>query len=97
MATGRIVTTGVVKGNTIVLEGEVPLPDGARVRVTVAVEEKSLEERRLELYKRLEAAGLITVPKTQRPQLPFPKWDRRKGFSPRGSGCRPHRPANKRR
>lgn len=64
MATGRIVTTGVVKGNTIVLEGEVPLPDGARVTVTVAVEEKSLEERRLELYKRLEAAGLITVPKT---------------------------------
>jgi len=64
MATGRIVTTGVVKGNTIVLEGEVPLPDGARVTVTVAVEEKSLEERRLELYKRLEAEGLITVPKT---------------------------------
>lgn len=64
MAGERIVTTGVVKGNTIVLEGNVPFPDSARVLVTVAVEEDSLEERERAFYARLEAEGVITIPQT---------------------------------
>jgi len=64
MTAETIETTGVVKGNTIVLEDDVPLPEGARVALTVALEERSAEERREELYARLEAQGLISVPKT---------------------------------
>ncbi|MBM4049037.1 MAG: hypothetical protein FJ279_28390 [Planctomycetes bacterium] len=69
MATDTIVTTGVVRGNTIVLDNGPSLRDGTRVTVTVTKEEKSPEERRRELYERLEAEGVITVPKTPPEQI----------------------------
>ena len=60
---------GIVKGNAVVLEEGVSLPDGTRVTVTVASEEKNFKKRRLELYERLESGGLITVPKIPPEQI----------------------------
>jgi hypothetical protein len=69
MATETIVITGVIKGNTVVLDEAAPLSDGVRVTVTMTMTEKSLEEREREFYERLEAEGLITVPKTPPEQI----------------------------
>lgn len=69
MAAEEITATGVVKGNLIVLEGDCPLPDGARVRVSVIEGRTDLEEREQAFYERLEAEGLLTVPKTPLEQV----------------------------
>ncbi|MEJ7613043.1 MAG: hypothetical protein SQA66_05320 [Candidatus Fervidibacter sacchari] len=59
----RWVVKAVVQGKTLVLEEELPLPDGTTVTVTVIPQDLE-EQRRQALYAQLEAKGLIKVPKT---------------------------------
>ena len=69
MPTETLITTGTVKGNTILLEDHTSFPDGARVLVTVAAEGEDLAERERDFYERLEAQGLITIPDTPPEQV----------------------------
>ncbi len=68
MATEKIVTTGVVKGNTIVLDEPAPLSEGAWV--TVTMEEMGEEEKERIFVERLAARGImVTIPKTPPEQI----------------------------
>ena len=69
MPTEKLVTTGTVKGNTILLEDSTAFPDGARVIVTVDAEGEDLAERERDFYERLEAQGIVTVPETPPEQI----------------------------
>lgn len=59
MALERIVATGVIRGHTIILDDSVPIPEGSRVILTVALRE-SLQEQ--SFYAQLETEGLVSLP-----------------------------------
>ncbi|MBC7227510.1 MAG: hypothetical protein H5T61_09785 [Thermoflexales bacterium] len=60
MALERIVTTGIIQGNTIVLDQKVPLPEGSPVILTVTPRES---DRELMFYAQLETEGLVSLPR----------------------------------
>ena len=69
MATETMVANGVVRGRTVVLDDDAALPEGSRVVVGVAPAEASEAEKRERLYRRLEAEGTATIPRTPPAQI----------------------------
>lgn len=69
MATETMVANGVVKGKTVVLDEHASLPEGARVTVELTPAADSDAERRARLYRRLEAEGTVTIPRTPPTQI----------------------------
>ncbi len=62
MTIERIVATGTIQGNTVVLDNSVPLPEGTRVTLTLTLKNSGRGNQERAFYLQLEAEGLISLP-----------------------------------